>query len=163
MFGGAISFCRHVPLIYPTYLLYAICTLVDIVATTLTLANQRVRCAHWAHSEGHPCTEGNAPELWWIWGTFAGTLVNVREVLVNMVLWVRQSSPKFAMLCQSSHEGARMLLVHPGACLNWGPHPKWPVEVKHDNWQLGNPKIIFKVYRAHAKGVVHSKMRVSAF
>ena len=52
-----------------------------------------------------------------MWGTLAGTLVNVREVLVNMALWVRQSSPNFARLRQSSHEGARMLPVHPGICL----------------------------------------------
>ena len=36
-----------------------------------------------------------SPELWWMWGTFARTLVNVTEVLVNMVLSVRQSSPNF--------------------------------------------------------------------
>ena len=59
-----------------------------------------------------------SPELWRMWGTFAGTLVNVREVLVNVALWVRQSSPNFARLRQSSHEGARMLPVHPGTCLN---------------------------------------------
>ena len=52
-----------------------------------------------------------------MWGTFAGTLVNVRDALVNMVLWVRQSSPEFAKLRQTSHEGAHMLLVHPGTCL----------------------------------------------
>ena len=60
-------------------------------------------------------------------GNFAGTLVNVREVLVNIVLGVRQSSPNFARLRQSSpnfaklrhssHEGAGRL-VHPGT---WGP------------------------------------------
>ena len=52
-----------------------------------------------------------------MWGTFTGTLVNVRKVLVNMVLKVRQSSPNFARLRQSSHEGARVLLVHHGTCL----------------------------------------------
>ena len=31
-----------------------------------------------------------------MWGTFAGTLVNVTEVVVHIVLWVRQSSPRFA-------------------------------------------------------------------
>ena len=30
-----------------------------------------------------------------------------------MTLWVRQSSPNFARLRQSSHEGAHMLLVRP--------------------------------------------------
>ena len=45
-------------------------------------------------------------------------LVNVREVLVNMALWVRQSSPNFAGLRKSSHEDACMLPVHPaGTCL----------------------------------------------
>ena len=58
-----------------------------------------------------------SPELWWTWATFAGTLVNVRELILNMTLWVRQSSPNFAMLHQSSHEGARMLLENPGICL----------------------------------------------
>ena len=53
-----------------------------------------------------------SPELWLMWGTFAGTLVNATEVLVNGVLWVRQSSPDFAKVRQSSHEGARILLVH---------------------------------------------------
>ena len=52
-----------------------------------------------------------------MWLTFAETLVKVRDVLVNMELWLRQSSPNFARLRQSSHEGARMLLVHPGTCL----------------------------------------------
>ena len=49
-----------------------------------------------------------SPELWWMWGTFAEPLVNVGEVLVNMVLWVRQSSPNFARLRQNSHEGVRI-------------------------------------------------------
>ena len=40
-----------------------------------------------------------------------------REVLVNMALWVRQSSLSFARVRRSSHEGAHMLLVHPGTCL----------------------------------------------
>ena len=39
-----------------------------------------------------------SPELWWIWGTFAGTLMNVWEVLVNMALWLTRSSPNFARL-----------------------------------------------------------------
>ena len=43
--------------------------------------------------------------------------MNVTEVLVNMALWVRQRSPNFARLRQSSHEGAHMLPVHPGTCL----------------------------------------------
>ena len=34
-----------------------------------------------------------------------------------MALWVRQSSPNSAGLRQSSHEGARILLVRPGTCL----------------------------------------------
>ena len=55
-----------------------------------------------------------------MWGTFAGTLVNVTEELLNMVLWVRQTSPNFAKVRQSSHEGARILLVHPGTCLTPG-------------------------------------------
>ena len=60
-------------------------------------------------------------------GAFTGTPVNVghlrqnsggcRRVLVNMAIWVCQSSPEFAKLRQSSHEGAHMLLVHPGTCL----------------------------------------------
>ena len=59
--------------------------------------NERWSCAKdWAHSEGHPHTEGD----------FAGNLVNVGdlhwnsgergEALLNMVLWVRQTSPGFA-------------------------------------------------------------------
>ena len=44
--------------------------------------------------------------------------MNVREVLVNMALWVRRSLPKFpALRHQSSHEGARKILVRPGTCL----------------------------------------------
>ena len=43
--------------------------------------------------------------------------MNVREVLVNTAVWVRQSSPNFARLRQSSHEGARMLPVHLGKCI----------------------------------------------
>ena len=62
-----------------------------------------------------------SPELWW---TFAGTLVNVRELILNMMLWVRQSSPNFAMLRQSSHEGARMLPVYPGICLRSSLHSR---------------------------------------
>ena len=39
-------------------------------------------------------------------GTFTGTLVNAREVAVNMALWVHHSSPNFAWrLRQTSHEG----------------------------------------------------------
>ena len=45
------------------------------------------------------------------------TLVNVREVLANMALWVHRSSPNFDRLRQSSHQGARMVLVSPGTCL----------------------------------------------
>ena len=40
-----------------------------------------------------------SPELWPIWGTIAGTLVNARKVLMNMVLrvhQVRQPSQGFA-------------------------------------------------------------------
>ena len=58
-----------------------------------------------------------SPELWSRSATFAGTLVNVRDVLTNMVLSVCQSSPNFARLRQSSHEGALMLPVYPGICL----------------------------------------------
>ena len=36
---------------------------------------------------------------------------------MNMALWVHQSSPNFDGLRQSSHEGARMLPVHPETCL----------------------------------------------
>ena len=59
---------------------------------------------------------------------------------MNMVLWVRQSSPNFARVRQSSHEGALMLPVYPGICLSkgtnadqkvpllrikfWPPHPQ---------------------------------------
>ena len=50
------------------------------------------------------------------WGTFAGTLVNVRELILNLTFWARQTS--LAMLRQSSHEGARMIPVYPGTCLN---------------------------------------------
>ena len=46
--------------------------------------------------------------------TFAGTLVNFREILVNMALCV------FAGLHQTSHEGAHMLQVRPGTCLKLG-------------------------------------------
>ena len=48
-----------------------------------------------------------SPELWWRWGTFAATLVNVGEVFVTMTLWIRQSS----------HQGARMNPAHPGPYL----------------------------------------------
>ena len=48
-----------------------------------------------------------------MWGTIAGTLVNVSEVLMNVVVWVRQPSPNFANRCQTLHEGARMLLAPP--------------------------------------------------
>ena len=78
----------------------------------------------WADSEGHPNAEG----------TFtAGTLVNVTEVLVNMALWVRQNSPNFAGLRQSSHEGACMLPVHPGTCLIYTVR-------KPDPWYFSLPK-----------------------
>ena len=66
-------------------------------------------CIDWAHT----CTRTLVNV-----GTFAATLVNVREVLVNMAMWVRQSLPTFARLQQSSNEGARMPLMQPGTCLN---------------------------------------------
>ena len=69
----------------------------------------------WAHSEGHPHTEG----------AFTGILVNERDLRQNSGecpggsrecgLRVRQSSPNFASFRQSSYEGARMLLVYPGS------------------------------------------------
>ena len=70
-----------------------------------------------AHSEGHPHTEG----------TFTGTLVNVKNLLRKSGecqgssreygVVGRPISPKLARLRQSSHEGARMLLVRLGSCL----------------------------------------------
>ena len=68
----------------------------------------------WAHSEGHPHTER----------TFTGTLVNVGDLRRNsgechggFCEYGVVGSPKFAKVRQSSHEGARILLVHPGTCL----------------------------------------------
>ena len=61
-----------------------------------------------------------SPELWGRWGTFGGTVVNVREVVMNMVLWVRQSSPNFARLRQSLNEDALMLPIYAGICLKKG-------------------------------------------
>ena len=59
-------------------------------------ANAKSQHLSYAHSEGHPRTEGTfTGTLVNVGGTFAGALVNVREVLVNMVLCVRQSSSKF--------------------------------------------------------------------
>ena len=70
--------------------------------------------SNWAHSEGHPHTEG----------TFARTLVNVGdlhrhsgECQESSREYGVEGSPNFARLRQSSHEGARMLLVHHGTCL----------------------------------------------
>ena len=68
----------------------------------------------WAHSEGHPHTEG----------PFTGTLVNVRDLRWNSGECQAGSrehtvveSPNFARLRQRSHEGARMLPVHLKTCL----------------------------------------------
>ena len=65
----------------------------------------------WANSEGHPHTEG----------AFTGTLVNVGHLCRNFGECRGGSreygdlgSPKFARVRQSLHEGAHMLLVHPG-------------------------------------------------
>ena len=71
------------------------------------------------HSEGHPDTQG----------TFTGTLVNVGDLRRNLNVgdlrrnfgecqggtreYTVVGSPMFARLRQSSHEGARMLPVHP--------------------------------------------------
>ena len=73
--------------------------------------------SNWAHSEGHPHTEG----------TFARTLVNVGdlhrhsgECQEDSREYGVEGSPNFARLRQSSHEGARMLLVHHGTCLMKG-------------------------------------------
>ena len=54
-------------------------------------------------------------------GTFTGTLVNVRERVSGECkregsgecgfAWVQQTSPNFARLCQTSHDGAPMLPV----------------------------------------------------
>ena len=71
-----------------------------------------------AHSEGHPHIEG----------TFTGTLMNVGggpspelwRVSGRFSLLVRQSSPNFARLRQSSHEGACMPVVHPEISLIFG-------------------------------------------
>ena len=70
--------------------------------------------SNWAHSEGPPHTEG----------TFARTLVNVGdlhrhsgECQEGSREYGVEGSPNFARLRQSSHEGARMLLVHHGTCL----------------------------------------------
>ena len=37
-----------------------------------------------------------SPELWLMWGTFAGTLVDVSDVLENVALQVHQPLPNFA-------------------------------------------------------------------
>ena len=76
---------------------------------------------NWAHSEGHPHAEG----------TFTGTLVKVGDLRRNSGECQGGSheygvagSPNFARLRQSSHEGALMLPMHPGICLNedcWSP------------------------------------------
>ena len=70
--------------------------------------------SNWAHSESHPHTEG----------TFARTLVNVGdlhrhsgECQEGSCEYGVEGSPNFARLRQSSHEGARMLLVHHRTCL----------------------------------------------
>ena len=56
--------------------------------------------------------------------------MNVRKVRVNGALWVRQSSPNFARLRQSSHEGARMLQVRPGTYLTFGDSQRfWILEI----------------------------------
>ena len=67
-----------------------------------------------AHSEGDLHTEG----------TFAGTLVNVGDLLWNSgecqggsCVYGVVGSPNFARLRQSYREGAHTLLVHPRACL----------------------------------------------
>ena len=64
----------------------------------------------WAHSEGHLHTEN----------TFTGTLLNVGDLRRNSgecqgayPEYDVVGSPNFAMLHQSSREGARMLLVYP--------------------------------------------------
>ena len=97
-----------------------------------------------------------------MWGTFAGTVANVREVLVNMVLsllWVRQSLRNFARLRQSSHEGARAhapgtlwnlpqrkktrkqdshtivrgMLGRSSLCVSL-PHKEWPLKTHKQFW-----------------------------
>ena len=70
--------------------------------------------SNWAHSEGPAHTEG----------TFARTLVNVGDLRRHSGEchegsreYGVEGSPNFAKLRQSSHEGARVLLVHHGTCL----------------------------------------------
>ena len=69
-----------------------------------------------AYSERHPHT----PELWCVWGTITGTLLNVMEALVTMAMCVRQSSPNFTRLRQGSHAGTPKLPSRPSACLIYG-------------------------------------------
>ena len=44
--------------------------------------------------------KASSPELWCMWGTFAGALVNVREVLVNMARWARQSGQEKGVIAK---------------------------------------------------------------
>ena len=83
---------------------------------TFASLSQKTFCtlSYWAHSEGHPHTEG----------TFTRTLVNVGDLRRNSGECQGGSgeysvvaSPKFAKLRQSSHEGAHMIPVQPGTCL----------------------------------------------
>ena len=74
-----------------------------------------------------------------MWETFAGTLVNVGEALVNVALWVRQSSPEFAKLRRSSDEGAHVLLVRPGTCLTFvGPEDVNGEKLTVKKWWIFN-------------------------
>ena len=49
-----------------------------------------------------------SPELWWMWETFARTLVSVRKVIVNTSLSVRRTLPGFANV----HVKARACFGH---------------------------------------------------
>ena len=91
-------------------------------------------CSVWAHSEGHPHTER----------IFTGTLVNVGCLRWNSGECHGGScehgvvgSPNFAKVRQSSHEGARMLLVHPETCLICDPGC-WATSPKEDGCHGGS-------------------------
>ena len=79
---------------------------------------------NWAHSKLKVThiQKARSPELWWAWGTWPspelwwtwGTFAELGEVLVNVALWVCQSSSNCTRPRQSLREGTRMLLVLPG-------------------------------------------------
>ena len=69
-----------------------------VVRAPVAINNHCIFCAGapWTHSAGNPHAEGTFTRTLMNVATFAGTLVKVREVLVNRALWVRQSTQNFA-------------------------------------------------------------------